>query len=156
MPIFRHASPQPPETLPKICLNLWYVCDDGGFAYRLSGRAYALTGTDAEKLRFLHVLSATDFYVAKMYSVPARFSVKIGDSETTGLIAPAVIHMEIANVFKEVIDNLEAGLPTQMRSIDGYPQTFKLKISDEPLLVVTAIREDEQGNLTPMSAPNPV
>lgn len=153
--INKPASPQQHGSLPEVCLNLWYVVDASGFAYRLSGRAYSLTGTETEKLHILHGLSATDFYVAKMFPVPNRYTVSDGESKTPGMVTPAVIHMEISNVFQEVIDSLEACLPIQMREINGEAEKFKLKIPGEPLMVLTAIREDEYGNLTPMIAANP-
>jgi hypothetical protein len=57
---------------PEIVLNLWYVIDKGtGYAYCLLGRAYAMTGTDEEKLALLRELASTD-YLANLGVVLAR------------------------------------------------------------------------------------
>lgn len=147
---YKTASPQPADGLPEVCLNLWYVCDGSGLAYRLAGRAYALRGTDDEKLTILRSLAATDFYVALLFVVPSRYKLVTSTGERSGLVTPGVIRERQSEVFKEVIDSLESALPVQMCSVDGQPQKFKLKIPEEPLLVQTCVMEDEAGHLTPL------
>ncbi len=54
---------------PEIVLNLWYIIDEGtGYAYSLLGRAYAMTGTDSEKLERLRQLALTDYLIFKVRS----------------------------------------------------------------------------------------
>lgn len=152
MTVCKPSSPHRAESLPEVCLNLWYVRDEGGLVYRLAGRAYALTGTEQEKLRVLHALSATDFYVATMFVVPERYKAVLGNSTIPGVVEPGFIRQYQTDVFKEVIDSLETALPPQMRSVDGDPRTFKLSIPQDPLIVLTCILEDENGHLTPWIA----
>jgi hypothetical protein len=58
----------------EIVVNLWYIVDKGtGYAYCLLGRAYAMCGTDEEKLERLQQLAETDFLMAERLRVPEIF-----------------------------------------------------------------------------------
>jgi hypothetical protein len=148
----KKTGPGPTE-IPEVVLNLWYFVEEShGAVYRLAGRAYALTGSDEQKLAVLHKLSATDFHIAQVFPVPKRFKTVSDFGTLEGVTGAEVTVEDPTGLFKEAIDALEASLPIQMRSIDENPQTYRLKIPQNPLMVCTCVIEHEDGTLEPRLA----
>ena len=140
------------DTLPEVCLNLWWYCDQlSGIVQRLAGRAYALTGTDEEKLAVLHNLARSDFHIAINAHVPSRFKVV----SEHGTIESATTAAEVGNsmfaVFEELINTLERELPEQVHFISYEPDVYRLKLPEDPLHVLTCILEYPDGRLEPQA-----
>lgn len=156
--MFRRKPTLPgPVELPEVVVNLWYFVDEETTAvYRLAGRAYAMNGTDSQKLSLLHTLATTDFHVAKAFPVPKRFVTVVDGRKLEGVTGPDIAAQDPGSLFKEVIDDIEADLPQQMRAIDGDPSTYKLKIPENPLMVCTCVIERTDGTLQPRVAPDPL
>jgi hypothetical protein len=136
----------------EVALNLWYVMDEGTAAiYRLFGRAYAVEGTDEEKLQTLRRLAKTDYLVARQFNVPERFKVK---NTTTGQEQAGIAFWYehegyVFDLFKEVMDEIEKELPEHMAFEDGEPENVRMKLPQNPLFVLTPLVEDDYGNITP-------
>ncbi len=136
--------------MPEVVLNLWYFVEETtGIVYRLAGRIYAMTGSNEQKLNVLHRLSATDFHIAQVFSVPERFKTVIYSTTLEGVTRPEIAAQNSAVLFKEVIERIESAIPIQMHNIDGEPQTYRLTIPENPLMVCTCIIEREDGTLEP-------
>jgi len=136
---------------PEIVLNLWYVIDEGtGYAYSLLGRAYAMTGTDAEKLEKLRQLAPTDYLMAERRKVPENFRVVFPDGkEMKGNADPAHIRENIGWIYEDVFKRLEEQMPPILSFTEGETISTKQKIPQNPLSVCTALIEDDEGNITP-------
>ncbi len=137
---------------PEIVLNLWYVVDEGtGYAYCLLGRAYAMRGTDSEKLERLRQLASTDYLMAERFNVPENFKVVLPDGETrTGNALPADIRANIEWVYESVYQNLESKMPPILDFSGEETTAKKQKISQTPLMICTGLLEDVFGNITPL------
>jgi len=136
----------------ELVFNFWAIYDAGtGLVYSLAGKAYNLSGSDAEKLALLKKLSATDFITAKRYKVPGRFQVSYLDgTEKHGITLLNTVHDPNAQLFEEMFRNLEAELPPLPDfSGSGYKE-IKQKIPDDPLCVITVLYEAETGSVRPI------
>lgn len=146
-------SPAQSARLPEsaeIVANLWYVMDDQGFIYSLRIKPYICGGSDDEKLSFLKSRAYLDYLVARPFSVPSRFNtnfIEDDGSETKY----AVIHHDdairlggIDQLFFEGLDELQKGLPAQTN----------LSIPESPLIKVTALVVDGNGNIVPHDSLN--
>jgi hypothetical protein len=126
--------------------------DNGTAAiYRLFGRAYALAGTDEEKLQILRRLARTDYLVARQFHVPNRFKVK---NTTTGQEQAGIdfwydLEGYVFDLFKEVMEEIESKLPEHMAFEGGEPKNVRMKLPQNPLFVLTPLVEDDFGNITP-------
>ncbi len=122
---------------PEIILNLWYVRDQQGVIYSLRARAYLGTGSDAEKRAFLHQYAATDYLIARSFSVPETF--QMGGKAVTHLSALEHHGASIA-LFAEALEALQGELP---------PET-PFEIPDQPLACLTPLLRDSNGALRPV------
>jgi hypothetical protein len=138
---------------PEVCLNLWWFYDvTGQLVYRLAGRAYALAGSDDEKLSILKSLAASDFQIARNFPVPQRFTVLTDGGKLTGVTNDTVIRQRHGEVFEEVFAALDKDLPAQVQTIAGQPTAYRLTISKKPLCCTTCVYEYADGRLIPQMA----
>jgi len=149
--LYIKSSQDVPHSAAEICLNLWYFVDDTGIVIRLAGKAYALTGTDEEKLAALHMMSGSDHLTATLGKVPPQFVFisKQGDlgEELRGAIPVAGIHQDHAAVFGPLMDQIERDLPKGIRSVNDNYEKFVVKLPQDPLCVTTAVYERADGEL---------
>jgi hypothetical protein len=131
----------------ELCLNLWYFVDDSGIVVRIAGKAYALRGTDEEKLAALHVMAGTDHLTATQGKVPDRFVIHTEHGELKGTAPVNLLHDNDANAYGDLIDQIERDLPKGICSVDGNYQLFTMKVPQNPLIVITAVCEREDGEL---------
>jgi hypothetical protein len=144
------ASPQQ-AGLPEVVFNLWWFRDDeSGFVLRLAGRAYALVGSDEEKLKVIHSLSATDFHVARVFPIPQRFQVVSEHGTLKGVTTQDIVRLHHADLFEHIFAALGEDLPMQVRSIGGEYQQYRLQVPRDPLCVTTCVVEHADGTLTPL------
>ena len=128
---------------PEIILNLWFVQDEEDIIYSLRARAYVGQGSDEEKLDLLKTFASVDYLVAQAFSVPKAFHVRMGATGATQAVAYrsalADLDSPIA-IFEEAIKMLDDSIPSQT----------DLQISAEPLVCITSLIGDEDGNLQPV------
>ena len=136
----------------EILINLWAIFDgSSGFVYQLAGKAYSIAGTDEEKLSILKVLSATDYVTAMRYKVPERFSVVLADgSKESGIARLRTIGMPGAQLFEEILKNIERELPPICDLSDDDFEVTHQKIPQSPLCVTTVLYEDKVGSIRPI------
>lgn len=136
-----------PHSSAEVCLNLWFFVDDSGIVLRLAGKAYALAGTEEEKLAALHLLSATDHLTATPGKVPKHFILQSESGEIPGAVPVTTLHQEHSAIFSPLMDQLERELPEVIHSINDYYERFTLKLPQTPLCVTTAVYESATGEL---------
>ena len=143
----RAAAILPPDA--EIIANLWYVIDDKGFIYSLRIQLYVGEGTDEEKLAFLKTRAYRDYLVARPFPVPNRFRTKIIEVPDGQETEYAVIHHDdavrlggIDQLFFEGLDILQKDLPAQTQ----------LRIPESPMIKVTALIGDDNGQIVPHDA----
>lgn len=133
------------NNLQEIILNLWYIYDDKGFVYSLRARAYIRSGSDEEKLKYLHEHALTDYLIAQPFELPGWCKTNFV-SENEEVTYP-VIHYDMLKVrapniltlFEEVMKKIEDDLPIQSN----------LTVPQEPLVVITPLHGDSNGNIKP-------
>jgi hypothetical protein len=131
----------------EVCLNLWYFVEATGLVFRLAAKAYALRGTEEEKLAALRQLSGTDHLTATQGFVPKRFVSTLGKETIAGAIPAPVIHDNHSTIFGPLMDQVEAELPKQIHVVEGEYREFTMKLPRAPLCVTTSVYETESGQL---------
>jgi hypothetical protein len=131
----------------EICLNLCYFVDETGIVLRLAGKAYALTGTQKEKLAALQMMSGSDHLTATQGTVPPQLVIKSEKEDYRGAIPVAVIPQNVTAVFGPLMDQIERELPKLLRSVNDNYEPFCMKLPEEPLCVTTAVYERADGEL---------
>lgn len=131
---------------PEIILKLWYVIDDEGLIYSLRARCYVHSGTDEEKLTFLRSFAEMDYLIAQPFPVPEAFHVTMdyGDRKETLPFATYKGLRETGHftaLFESVYDAMQAQLPAQT----------KLRIGQQPIVCMTPLLGDEDGNMRPLT-----
>ena len=128
----------------EIILNLWYVYDDTGHVYSLRARCYVGSGDDEEKLALLRRFAQTDYLIAQPFPVPERFHTTIIEGDTRKKLP--VVHLTSVEplggpqvLFEEAFVALERQLPAQT----------SLSIGQQPLLCVTPLLADDNGEIKP-------
>jgi hypothetical protein len=144
---FLQTDEDMPHSDAEICLNLWYFTDFTGFAVRIAGKAYALRGTDEEKLVALHMMAGTDHLTATLAKIPERFVIHTEHGKLKGAAHVDQLRDNEAGAYKQLIDKLEQDLPKGIRSLNGNYEYFTLKIPQNPLIVTTAVFERDDGEL---------
>jgi len=130
---------------PEIMFNLWYLHGGDGFIYSLRVRAYVGTGTDEENLAILQKFAATDYLIARPFTIPERFHVVEqiigGSSKRLAVASTLAFQMEnnFITLFEDAIVEMEKAFPAQS----------KIKVSDCPLVCITPLAGDEAGNIKP-------
>jgi hypothetical protein len=136
-----------PHSEAEVCLNLWYFVDDTGFVIRLAGKAYALAGSEDEKLAALHATAGTDHLTATQGKVPPNFVLDTEHGEMAGAVPAIDVIPNHGAVFGPLIDKIERELPKSIRSIDDNYKQFSIRIPQDPLCVTTAVYERNDGEL---------
>jgi hypothetical protein len=131
----------------EIILNLWYVIDDDGLIYSLRARCYVHSGTDDEKLAFLRSLAETDYLIAQPFPIPEWAHTTIHEGETSRKLPVALYEGlrasgHFGRLFEEAYQTMQSQLPVQT----------KLGIGQDPLVCITPLRGDEDGNMRPLTA----
>lgn len=143
----------PSHRQAEIVLNLWAYSNEEGYVQRLAGKCYALHGSDADKLTVLRTLAKSDFLSAQWEPVPKNYGITNADGkEILGITTTNEVLDQDSSVqlFRALIDRLEANLPEQVLCIDGGYKTFILKIPQQPLRITTLVIEQSDGQLVPV------
>lgn len=153
----RHVSTNQdvPHSTAEICLNLWYYVDQTGIVLRLAGKAYALAGSDEEKLAALHMMAGTDHLTATPGKVPERFVISSPHGELRGALPASAIFDDHGGVFGPLMDQIERDLPKGIRSVANNYEQFTVSIPQGPLCVTTGVFEQQHGELIARVTTNP-
>ncbi len=137
-----------------ICFNLWLVVDQQmRLVYAYMGKAYALRGSDEDKLRILQSLSADDHHTVPRRKLPERFSVVSADGELKGVATLDIARSAESRFFEELFEQLQKELPMQPRFILGKTVQYPIPVSKAPLCVTTVLLESKHGILFPQVNP---
>ena len=102
----------------EVCLNLWYF-QNAGIVMPLAGKAYALVGSEQQKLSVLRSLTGADYLTATRGFVPQKFQMTMASDTLAGAVPANMIHDYHSAVFGPLIDKIEAELPKQMHVVQG-------------------------------------
>lgn len=131
----------------EICLNCWYFADDTGVVLRLAAKAYALIGTDKEKLAVLKSLSATDHLTATHAKVPDRFTLVTDGQKFRGAVPATVMQENAIPYFDDLIEKLVNELPQNIHAINDQPKAFRMRLAEPFLWTSTCVYEAQDGSL---------
>ena len=131
----------------EICVNCWYYVDSTGVVLRLAARAYALTGTDDEKLAVLRVLSGADHLTAIAGRIPDRYVLECDGTRFVGALPSSVLEMDPIPVFEDLFAEVARALPTVIASFEGEYIEFENPLKEPFLWVATAVFEENDGSL---------
>lgn len=131
----------------EICLNCWYFTDDTGVVLRLAAKAYALTGTDEEKLTILKLLSATDHLTATHAKVPDRFTVNMDGQSFRGAVPAVTMQENAIPYFDDLIGDLAKGFPQIIHAVNDESRAFRMELMEPFLWISTCVYEAQDGSL---------
>ena len=131
----------------EICLNCWFFVDSTGIVIRLAAKAYALSGSDDEKLGMLTGLAATDHLAAIHGKVPQRFILNLDDVRLPGAIPASSLQLDPIPVFEDLFKEISTSLPDLIRSVDDEYEKFKIQLTEPFLWVLTSVFESSDGQL---------
>lgn len=133
----------------ELIVNLWAIYDASvGVVYFLSGKVYAVSGSDSEKLQVLKMLARTDYLTAKRHPVSERFSIcGPGGQERTGVTYLNALEDGGYSLFADVFNSLESEIPAILDFSGDEPEWIKQVLPENPLCVVTVLYEDSLGNI---------
>jgi len=134
---------------PEIIVNLWAIHDPADkVIYGLAGRTYFASGTDEEKTALLKQLAVSDFILATRMPVPERFNIESEGGTMTGFCNLNELYNPATTLFREMLQELNDELAFRFKEDSGdgdIPES--LKISPNPLFLITALVEDEDGTI---------
>ncbi len=136
-----------PHTEAEVCLNCWYFVDATGVVLRLAAKAYALAGTDQEKIVALKAMAATDHLTALQGKVPQRYVLTADDTQFHGAIPASAIEMDPIPVFDDLFQEISENLPELIRSVDDSYEKFQMELNEPFLWVLTSVFESPDGTL---------
>lgn len=139
----------------ELVANVWPVVDAGtGLVLRYFIRAYAMDAPDDVISATLRALAPTDFRLARMFTIPQRFTVVSEHGQLQGCVSIRDFHRYQEEILIPAFTALEKGVaPLQGigESLDG--QTVGVSVTPrfpaEPYVVVTSLLELSQGQLVP-------
>lgn len=133
----------------ELIVNLWAIYDASvKVIYCLSGKVYAASGADSEKLKILKMLARTDYLTAKRHPVSERFSIcGPGGQKRTGVTYLNALEDGGYSLFSDVFDSLELEIPAIPDFSGDEPEWIKQVLPENPLCVVTVLYEDSLGNI---------
>lgn len=134
---------------PEIIINLWAIHDPSdNVIYGLAGRTYYVSGTDEEKTVLLKQLAVSDFILATRMPVPERFSIESEGGVMTGFCMLNELHNPATTLFAEMFRELENEQVYRFKAdSENADVPDALKISANPLFVITALVEDDDGTI---------
>lgn len=145
------------DAVEEIIFNFWYICGEGAI-YHIRAKPYVHAGTESEKLAFLQERAQLDYLIAQPFNVPEKCFPKkpiLGDDGLGKFVWPAEVDdrserltvgvMELAFAIPEYRNLLlEEAFETMGNNIPG--QT-KLNILDEPIICITPVRTNDDGEI---------
>lgn len=131
----------------EISHNCWYYVDDTGVVLRIAAKAYALIGTDEEKLAVLKALSASDHLTATHAKIPDRFCLTTDGQKFRGAVPAFTMQQNAIPYFDDLISELVQVFPQNIHAINDEPRVFRMELIEPFLWVSTCVYEEQDGSL---------
>lgn len=129
--------------------NVWiFIEPTTGLVMQTGVKAYALEGTDEEKLACLRYLSRTDFYTVERQRIPERYVLRGPQGQRQNHVV-TVQMVPNTPLVQECIEALMP-LPAQLLMSGDEPSLVSLPMGDAPLCVTTFIEQRHDGTLVPV------
>lgn len=145
--LYRKTIRSIPHTDAELCVNLWYFTDSTGVVLRIAAKAYALTGTDEEKLAALRMLSGSDHLTARQGKIPSRFKLSIEGGTFSGAVPVTVLQEHPMPYFDDLVGEIVADLPQVIHAIEDEPHAFRMELVEPFLFISTCVYEEQDGTL---------
>ena len=121
---------------------------------RFAARAYVMDARNEGNVSAtLKGLAQTDFYAAKQYPIPKRFTVVSEHGELKASVHPANFNQYVLNIVDPVLEDLACscpdtvGIAADIGSIHAVPN--RVRFGHDPYIIITYLLEDAHGNLKP-------
>lgn len=135
------------HTEAEIGVNCWYFADQTGVVLRLAAKAYALVGSDEEKLAVLKAAAMADHLTATHAQVPPRFVLDCDGQTLKGVVPVSVLQMDPLPFFDDLFGQIDRALPDVLVSIHDEYLKQKTHLVEPFLWVLTAVFESDDGQL---------
>jgi hypothetical protein len=141
----------------ELVANVWPVVDEGaGLVQRYFMRAYAIDAEDRVISSVLKALAPTDFRIARVFKVAARFKVTSEHGTLNGALTVGTFHQNMQTILEEAYRSLENDY-AKVQGIDvssGSPRPVNVipRFPDNPYTVTTVLIERSDGQLIPQLA----
>lgn len=137
----------------EIIYNFWAIHDPADkVVYGLAGRAYYACGTDEQKMALLKQFAVSDFVLATRMPVPDRYSVESDGETLAGYCKLTELYNPETTLFQEMVYELESEIIYRYKANSGGEGDVPdvLKAPANPLFLITALYEDENGFIKPV------
>jgi hypothetical protein len=115
------------------------------FIFALAGRAYVAQGSDEEKTALLKQLAKTDHLLATRRPVPDNYICEYAGKSCKGLVHISELDDPATQLFEGVYQALDEELAKIAEAQNLPVEDFK--IPDNPLFVMTALYQDDYGEV---------
>lgn len=138
----------------ELAANVWPVLDEStGIVQRYFMRAYAFKAPDDVIGATLRSLAPTDYCLAQVFPVPARFHVSSQYGTLQGAVTIGDFHEYQEIILENALRSLEK-VPAPFHGVDASGEQPRGVVAQpafprEPYLVVTVILESAAGDLRP-------
>ena len=138
----------------ELVANVWPVVDEQAMlVQRFMIRAYAVEADDAAISALLTTLAPTDYLLARVFPIPARFRQVSPHGELVGCVSLTQFHQQQFSILEPAFRALEADhAPLQGIAVTGTQPVGTGKIPrfpENPYLVTTVLLETPDGRLIP-------
>lgn len=142
--------------LLELCFNFWPVIDEETqLVYAYMGKAYAMRGTEEDKLRTLHALAPDDHVTVPKRPLPERFQTIGSDGQSCAMTSIDIVNDPDSLFWEELMKQLTEELPPIIFFMGAQPIESRLPLSDDPLTCVTPLLESARGIRKPLTQPFP-
>jgi len=136
----------------EACVNIWAVVDEStNLIYRISARAYALSGSDDDKSNILKILSKTDYHLSQESNALKKYkTIKVDSSGREQQVVGLFLRdfdFHLPDILDTICKELEAESPTKPIADLENLRSYKIEIPKEPYYVLTFLVEDQRGKL---------
>ena len=141
----------------ELVANVWPVVDEGTMlVQRYFMRAYAMDAEDQVIGTVLKALAPTDFRIARVFKVAARFKVISEHGTLNGAVPIGVFHQDIQIILEDAYRSMENDY-VKLQGIDmssGSPKPANVipRFPNNPYTVTTVLIETIDGQLIPQLA----
>jgi len=141
----------------ELVANVWPVVDEGtGLVRRYFVRAYAMDAEDRVISTVLKSLAPTDFRIARVFKIAARFQFTSEHGTLSGAVPVGAFHQQMQTILEEAYRTMENDY-VKVQGIDmssGSPMPVNVipRFPNNPYTVTTVLIETLDGQLIPQMA----
>lgn len=138
----------------ELIANVWPVADESTrIVQRYFMRAHAVEADDGAISALLNILAPADFRIAKLFTIPKRFSLTSEHGVMHGVVTLSEFHAEREDILEEAFRHFENN-HAKVQGLDmrtGVPHAVNVvpRFPENPYLLTTVLLETLDGQLLP-------